>query len=141
MRLAIAARIWESGRSSYSTPGTGGATAGEAVTGEAATVTVAVAASTSRRMIRPPGPEPRTSRRSTPACAAIFLASGDAFTRPAAIVTGAVGMEMPSAGALTAGAAGARAGTTAGLGSAGAGVAVGARSEERRVGKGCGWRG
>src|SRR5947208_472899 len=128
MRLAIAARIWESGRSSYSTPGTVGATAGEAVTaaGEAATVTVPVAASTSRRMIRPPGPEPRTSRRSTPACAAIFLASGDAFTRPAAIVTGAVGMGMPSAGALTAGAAGARAGTTAGLGSAGAGVAVGA---------------
>src|SRR2546428_6944031 len=76
MRLAIAARIWESGRSSYSTPGRIGA--------------VTVAASTSRRMIRPPGPLPRISRRSTPVCAAIFFARGDALTRPVAAAVGAV---------------------------------------------------
>src|SRR3989441_12074558 len=117
MRLAIAARIWESGRSSYSTPGRIGA--------------VTVAASTSRRMIRPPGPLPRISRRSTPVCAAIFFARGDALTRPAATVTGAVraGAGMPTAPALTAagretdgtiaGAAG------AGAGGAGAGAAGG----------------
>src|SRR2546430_826 len=114
MRLAIAARIWESGRSSYSTPGTIGAVTGAAATGAAATVTVA--ASTSRRMIRPPGPLPRISRRSTPVCAAIFFARGDALTRPAATVTGAVraGAGMPTAPALTAGAAGAGVDTTAG---------------------------
>src|SRR3989442_13327995 len=119
MRLAIAARIWESGRSSYSTPGrigavTGAAAPGAAATGAAATVTVA--ASTSRRMIRPPGPLPRISRRSTPVCAAIFFARGDALTRPAATVTGAVraGAGMPTAPALTAGAAGAGVDTTAG---------------------------
>src|SRR5438132_12895176 len=128
MRLAIAARIWESGRSSYSTPGTIGAVTGAAatVTGAVATVTVAgVAASTSRRMIRPPGPVPRISRRSTPACAAIFLANGDAFTRPVATTVGAVGAGMPTAGALTAGAAGAGVDTTAGRGGgAGAGAAL-----------------
>src|SRR2546425_4528928 len=107
MRLAIAARIWESGRSSYSTPGRTGAVTGAAATGAAATgaaATVTVAASTSRRMIRPPGPLPRISRRSTPVCAAIFFARGDALTRPAATVTGAVraGAGMPPAPPLTA---------------------------------------
>src|SRR5712692_7334674 len=105
MSLAIAARIWESGLSSYSTPGTIGA-----VTGAAATVAVAtVAASTSRRMIRPPGPVPRISLRSTPVCAAIFFARGDALTRPVATALGAVraGAGIPTAPALTAGAAGA----------------------------------
>src|SRR5207245_9732771 len=82
---------------------------------------------TSRRMIRPPGPVPRISRRSTPACAAIFLANGDAFTRPVATAVGAVGAGMPTAGALTAGAAGAGVDTTAGPGGgAGAGAALGA---------------
>src|SRR5438093_13776453 len=112
MRLAIAARIWESGRSSYSTPGTIGA-----VTGAVATVTVAaVAASMSRRMMRPPGPVPRISRRSTPVCAAIFFARGDALTRPVATAVGAVraGAGMPTAPALTAGTAGAGVDTTAG---------------------------
>src|SRR5256712_10980037 len=93
MRLAIAARIWESGRSSYSTPGRTGAVTGAAATGAAATgaaATVTVAASTSRRMIRPPGPLPRISRRSTPVCAAIFFARGDALTRPVAADVGAV---------------------------------------------------
>src|SRR3989442_2796253 len=77
-------------------------------------------------MIRPPGPVPRTSRRPTPACAAIFLANGDAFTRPVATTVGAVGAGMPTAGALTAGAAGAGVDTTAGRGGgAGAGAALG----------------
>src|SRR5213593_2384175 len=109
MRLAIAARIWESGRSSYSTPGTIGT-----VTGAVATVTVA--ASTSRRMMRPPGPVPRISRRSTPVCAAIFFARGDALTRPVATAVEAVraGAGMPTAPALTAGTAGAGVDTTAG---------------------------
>src|SRR5438093_11454981 len=103
MRLAIAARIWESGRSSYSTPGTIGAVTGAAATVTGAVATVTVAASTSRRMMRPPGPVPRISRRSTPVCAAIFFARGDALTRPATAV-GAVraGAGMPTAPALTA---------------------------------------
>src|SRR6266571_9266149 len=133
MRLAIAARIWESGRSSYSTPGTIGAVTGAAarVTGAVATVTVAaVAASTSRRMMRPPGPVPRISRRSTPVCAAIFFANGEAFTRPVATVTGAAwaGAGMPTAPALTA--AGRETdGTVAGAAGAGAdGAGAGAAS-------------
>src|SRR2546427_8744482 len=118
MRLAIAARIWESGRSSYSTPGRIGA--------------VTVAASPSRRMIRPPGPLPRISRRSTPVCAAIFFAGGDALTRPAATVTGAVraGAGMPTAPALTA--AGRETdGTIAGAAGAGADGAGAAGGAER----------
>src|SRR5207247_5545644 len=108
----------------YSTAGPVGAAAGTAVT-------VTAAASTSRRMIRPPGPVPRISRRSTPACAAIFLANGDAFTRPVATAVGAVGAGMPTAGALTAGAAGAGVDTTAGRrGGAGAGAALGVGAAE-----------
>src|SRR5204863_9274274 len=42
----------------------------------------ALAASTSRRTTRPPGPLPCRSLRSTPDCAAILRASGEAFTRP-----------------------------------------------------------
>src|SRR5437660_5893420 len=116
MRLAIAARIWESGRSSYSTPGTIGAVTGAAATVTGAVATVTVAASTSRRMMRPPGPVPRISRRSTPVCAAIFFARGDALTRPVATAVGAVraGAGMPTAPALTAGTAGAGGATTAG---------------------------
>src|SRR5947209_4176089 len=135
MRLAIAARIWESGRSSYSTPGRTGAVTGAAATGAAATgaaATVTVAASTSRRMIRPPGPLPRISRRSTPVCAAIFFARGDALTRPAATVTGAVraGAGMPTAPALTA--AGRETdGTIAGAAGAGADGAGAAGGAER----------
>src|SRR5207247_738852 len=122
MRLAIAARIWESGRSSYSTPGTIGA-----VTGAAAT--------TSRRMMRPPGPVPRISRRSTPVCAAIFFARGDALTRPVATAVGAVraGAGMPTAPALTA--AGRETdGTVAGAAGAGAdGAGAGAAGGAERV--------
>src|SRR5712691_5648498 len=116
MRLAIAARIWESGRSSYSTPGTIGAVTGAAATVTGAVATVTVAASTSRRMMRPPGPVPRISRRSTPVCAAIFFARGDALTRPVATTVEAVraGAGMPTAPALTAGTAGAGVDTTAG---------------------------
>ena len=40
------------------------------------------AASTSRRMMRPPGPVPWISWRSTPVWPAILRASGEAFTRP-----------------------------------------------------------
>src|SRR5438445_5518848 len=139
MRLAIAARIWESGRSSYSTPGTIGAVTGAAatVTGAVATVTVAgVAASTSRRMMRPPGPVPRISRRSTPVCAAIFFARGDALTRPVATAVGGAawaGAGMPTAPALTA--AGRETdGTVAGAAGAGAdGAGAGAAGGAERV--------
>src|SRR5262245_35909038 len=40
--------------------------------------------STSRLTMRPPGPLPARARRSRPDWAAIFRASGDAFTRPPA---------------------------------------------------------
>src|SRR5437870_11552752 len=138
MRLAIAARIWESGRSSYSTPGRTGAVTGAAAPGAAATgaaATVTVAASTSRRMMRPPGPVPRISRRSTPVCAAIFFARGDALTRPVATAVGAVraGAGMPTAPALTA--AGRETdGTVAGAAGAGAdGAGAGAAGGAERV--------
>ncbi len=52
-------------------------------------------------MMRPPGPVPWISRRSTPAWPAIFRASGEAFTRPPA------GAGAAPAGAGPAAAAGA----------------------------------
>src|SRR5207247_7905262 len=136
MRLAIAARIWESGRSSYSTPGTIGAVTGAAATVTGAVATVTVAASTSRRMMRPPGPVPRISRRSTPVCAAIFFARGDALTRPVATAVGGAawaGAGMPTAPALTA--AGRETdGTVAGAAGAGAdGAGAGAAGGAERV--------
>src|SRR3989442_15827739 len=73
--------------------------------GIAAGAALEPAASTSRRMMRPPGPEPWTSRRSTPVCAAIFLASGDAFTRPpcpcTTPATAAAGALVTAAGRMT----------------------------------------
>ena len=93
MRLAMAARMAVSGRSSYSAAGRGGivkarrdgaaagAGAGVGMAAGAAAAGAAAAASTSRRMMRPPGPEPWTRRRSTPDWAATFRASGEAFTR------------------------------------------------------------
>src|SRR3989442_5366035 len=63
------------------------------------------AASRSRFVTRPPGPEPVTSRRSTPASRAMRFASGDAFTRVASAgvgagVAGSAGAEVVD-GALT----------------------------------------
>src|SRR5262249_30537935 len=67
-------------------------------------------------MTRPPGPDPWTSLRSTPASLAILRASGDALTRVAsATATGADG----GAGA----GAGTGAGAGAGVDAAGAGAA------------------
>src|SRR5438477_3117509 len=80
----MAERIGLSGRSSYSAPAAAGCATGRSA-GAAATAAAAGAvdaASTSRRTMRPPGPLPWMSLRSTPDCAAIFLASGEAFTRP-----------------------------------------------------------
>src|SRR5437899_10329563 len=80
----MAERIGLSGRSSYSAPAAAGCATGRSA-GAAATAAAAGAvdaAATSRRTMRPPGPLPWMSLRSTPDCAAIFLASGEAFTRP-----------------------------------------------------------
>src|SRR6266576_2181549 len=92
-RLAIVFRIWVRGTSSYGTPD--GARSTERGAGAALGCPVmlglAAPASTSRLMTRPPGPDPCTSFRSTPASLAIRRASGDAFTRVAsvAVATGA----------------------------------------------------
>src|SRR2546427_1378573 len=107
-RFAIVLRIWVSGTSSYGTPVRG---ARSAVRGTACAATVAAGApSTSRFITRPPGPDPCTSLRSTPASLAIRRASGDAFTRVA------------SAGATAATGCGAGAGFGAALGVGFAGV-------------------
>src|SRR5207245_1929333 len=45
-------------------------------------------ASAARFVTRPPGPDPVTSRKSTPASRAMRLASGDAFTRVASAGVG-----------------------------------------------------
>src|SRR6185437_14841137 len=68
-RSAIILRIPESGMRREASTGAGGAI------GE----TGAFAASKSRAMIRPPGPEPLTIERSNPLAVAIFLARGDAL--------------------------------------------------------------
>src|SRR5207245_5423399 len=74
-------------------------------------------------------------RRSTPVCAAIFFARGDALTRPVATAVGAVraGAGMPTAPALTA--AGRETdGTVAGAAGAGAdGAGAGAAGGAERV--------
>src|SRR5882762_5111908 len=112
-RLAIVLRIWVRGTSSYGTPvrRTSGVVRGAGTAAEAAP---AGAPSTSRLTTRPPGPEPCTSLRSTPASFAIRRASGEAFTRVA------------SAGAAAGaggGGAGARAAAGGGAAAAGAGFA------------------
>src|ERR1051325_589854 len=112
-RFAIVLRICVRGTSSYGVPGAPCAV--RRTSGSPGTF------SRSRLMTRPPGPEPWTSLRSTPASLAMRRASGDAFTRvaSAAIATGAAA----GAGAALGCAVGAGAG--AGLG-AGAGAGFGA---------------
>src|SRR6266446_6947921 len=86
-RLAIVLRIWVRGTSSNGAPVTSGCGTRDAgcdwTTGVAAAGASARDAepSTSRLTTRPPGPDPLTSLRSTPASRAIRLASGEAFTR------------------------------------------------------------
>src|SRR2546421_340475 len=86
-RFAMVLRICVNGTSSYGLPlgaGCGMRDAGcDSTTAEAAAGASARDAepSTSRLTTRPPGPDPLTSLRSTPASRAIRLASGEAFTR------------------------------------------------------------
>src|SRR3989449_8824399 len=94
-RLAMVLRIWVRGTSSYGAPlGAGCGMPGDAGSGmrdAGCDWTTGVAAagasardgepSTPRLTTRPPGPDPLTSLRSTPASRAIRLASGEAFTR------------------------------------------------------------
>src|SRR5262245_53875509 len=108
----MAARIGVSATSSYSASDRAGTTkaGGRATVGGGAAAGVgtartaggppASAPSTSRRTMRPAGPLPAITRRSRPDCAAIFLASGDAFTRP---VAGATIAGTADAGAPTIG--------------------------------------
>src|SRR5438309_58293 len=106
-----------SGRTGLSAGAAAGAAAAAA---GAATAPAVVAASTSRRMIRPPGPVPWISRRSSPAWAATFRASGETRRRSA---TGAAG--TAAAAELTAGAGAAAGATLLGTGAAGAGETAG----------------
>src|SRR5262245_452971 len=75
------------------------------------------ACSTSRFTMRPLGPVPATAARSTPDSAAIFLASGDARTRPFVGSGGGAGAATGFAAAGSGGGADA-----AGAGAAGAGA-------------------
>src|SRR5947199_10449621 len=92
-RFAIVLRIWVSGTSSYAAPvrpGNGkretGNVAAAAAVGPADAAGLG-ARSRSFLTTRPPGPEPVTSLRSTPASFAIRRASGEAFTRVASAGT------------------------------------------------------
>src|SRR6267143_1404186 len=97
-RLAIVFRIWVRGTSSYGTPVRGARSAVRGVAEAGAVAACAAGArSTSRLTTRPPGPEPCTSFRSTPASFAIRFASGDAFTRVAA--GGVTGVDCAGDGA------------------------------------------
>src|SRR6266566_1782266 len=88
-RLAIVLRIWVRGTSWYGAPSTAGAAAGErgagsgsircAADGGDADVPVAAVRSRSFLTTRPPGPDPVTSLRSTPASLAMRRASRVAF--------------------------------------------------------------
>ena len=123
--LAIAARMGVRATTSYSGPagsGRTGLSAGATAAAAGATTAPAlVAASTSRRMIRPPGPVPWISRRSSPAWAATFRASGETRRRSA------TGAAVPAtAGALTTGAGAATGATLFGAGAAVAGETAGA---------------
>src|SRR5690606_13500812 len=82
--FAMVLRIWVTGTSSTSAAGATGANVGAARPGAAAAgaAGAATAASTSRLMMRPPGPVPFTLARSIPASRASLRASGDALTRP-----------------------------------------------------------
>src|SRR5947208_1581128 len=82
-RLAIVLRIWVRGTSAYGAPERSGN--GTRETGNVAAGAVAGARSRSFLTTRPPGPEPVTSFRSTPASFAIRRASGEAFTRVASV--------------------------------------------------------
>src|SRR6059058_4943052 len=90
-RFAIVLRIWVSGMSSYGAPLGAGCEMRDAgcdsTTAGAAAGTGPRDGETSRSRLttRPPGPDPVTSLRSTPASFAMRLASGDAFTRPASL--------------------------------------------------------
>src|SRR5207237_4142440 len=107
-RLAMVLRIWVSGTSSYAAPVRSGN--GTRETGNVAPAVAVGAAdapglgarSRSFLTTRPPGPEPVTSLRSTPASFAIRRASGEAFTRvaSAAAATGS-GVTATGAGAVT----------------------------------------
>ncbi len=111
-RLAIVLRICVRGTSSNAAPlaittGAGAAEAETARTG---------AASRSRRITRPPGPEPCSNLRSTPFSLAIRLASGEALTTRVASATATGAGAVDGAGAAGAGAAatGVGAGATGG---------------------------
>src|SRR6266404_1321774 len=88
-RLAMVLRIWVNGTSWYAAPVRSGG--GTRETGNGAATVAAGAAgvpglgarSRSFLTTRPPGPDPVTSFRSTPASFAIRRASGEAFTRVA----------------------------------------------------------
>src|SRR5207237_6398679 len=107
-RFAIVLRIWVSGMSSYGAPLGAGCEMRDAgcdsTTAGAAAGTGPRDGETSRSRLttRPPGPEPVTSLRSTPASFAMRLASGEAFTRvaSAAAATGS-GVTATGAGAVT----------------------------------------
>ena len=77
--------------------------------GRSAATGLASAPSTSRRMIRPCGPEPLIAERSRPFCFAMRLASGDATTR-----VSEAGASSRSAGVPPASSFGAACGSTAG---------------------------
>src|SRR5258705_13584457 len=99
--------------------------------------------------MRPPGPEPWSSRRSTPVWAAIFFASGEAFTRPpdGCAATAAAGALVTGDGRIgtraTAGGRGGAAGRRAPVGRAGGagGGAGGAAGARRGGGAGAGGAG
>src|SRR6266566_5999929 len=107
-RFAMVLRIWVSGTSPYAAPVRSGN--GTRETGNVAAAVAVGAAdapglgarSRSFLTTRPPGPEPVTSLRSTPASFAIRRASGEAFTRvaSAAAPTGS-GVTATGAGAVT----------------------------------------
>src|SRR5258705_1649342 len=89
--------------------------------------------------MRPPGPEPWSSRRSTPVWAAIFFASGEAFTRPpdGCAATAAAGALVTGDGRIgtgaTAGGRGGAAGVWAAVdGAAAAGAGGGGGAGARR---------
>ena len=82
-RRATVLRICDSGRSSNSTSGADGT-----ATGGAAAAAFA-AASMSLFITRPPGPDPCTAAMSRPRSPASRRATGDAFTRPVAVVEAA----------------------------------------------------
>src|SRR6266550_3045708 len=106
-RFAMVLRIWVSGTSSYGAPERSGDGKRETGDGTAAPTAEATGApwlgarSRSFLTTRPPGPEPATSLRSTPASFAIRRARGEAFTRVAS-AGAAAGSGATATGAGTA---------------------------------------